>query len=236
MSPVRRWRSGHVGEDRHRVLGADDGDRDDRHAGSHRRAHEAAAAEPAQLVALPVELARALLALGEHERQLALVVQQALRVRRVRGHDADLVRQRPDPRVALEPVLGEHVERARRRVLVADRLHDHRSVGRQGARVVRHQQRAAVGRARSRHLPARRGTSSGSRSRAPAASGRRRAPTCPSRRARDPSRAPGSARAARAGRAPRRSAPPAVRAGRARRGAGRTPGGAHAGSRRPRRT
>jgi hypothetical protein len=134
-----------MGEDRHGVLGADDRDRHDRHAGAHGGPDEPPAAEATELVALPVELARALLPLGEHERELAFVVQQPLRVRRVGGDHADLVGQRADPGVPLEPVLGEHVDRARGGVLVPDGLHDHRRVGRQGARVVGHQQRATLG-------------------------------------------------------------------------------------------
>ncbi len=135
----------HVGEDRHRLLGADHRGRHDRHAGAHRGAHEAAAAEAAQPVALPEQLAAALLALGEHEHEPALVAEQALRVRGVGAHEPDLVREHADARVALEPVLAEHVERPRARVLVADRLHDHRGVRRQRAGVVRHDQGAALG-------------------------------------------------------------------------------------------
>ena len=70
----------------------------DRHAGAHRGAHEAAAAEAAQLVALPVELAAALLPLGEDEREPLLVAEQALRVGRVAGHHADLVGEQADAR------------------------------------------------------------------------------------------------------------------------------------------
>ena len=135
----------HVGEDRHRLLGADHRDRHDRHAGAHRGPHEAAAPEAAQPVALPVELARALLALREHEHEPALVAQQALGVGRVGRHQPDLVGQHAHARIALEPVLAEHVHRPRARVLVADRLHDHRRVRRQRAGVVRHDQRAALG-------------------------------------------------------------------------------------------
>ena len=145
MRPVRRCSERHVGEDRHRLLGADHGDRHDRHAGADRGLHEAAAAEASQPVALPVELAPALLALREHDRETTLVAQQPLGVGGVGRHQADLVGEHPDARVALEPVLAEHVQRARRGVLVADRLHDHRRVGRQRAGVVRHEQCAALG-------------------------------------------------------------------------------------------
>jgi hypothetical protein len=134
-----------VGEDRHRLLRAEHRHRHDRHPRSHRGADEAAAAEAAQAVALPVELARRLLALGEHEHQPPLVAQQALRVRRVGGYQPHLADQHAHARVPLEPVLAEHVDRARARVLVPDRLHDHRRVGRQGARVIRHEQGAVIG-------------------------------------------------------------------------------------------
>src|SRR3954467_7213908 len=57
----------HVREDRHGLLGPDHGYRNDRNSRPQRRLHEAAAAEATQLVALPVQLARALLSLGEDE-------------------------------------------------------------------------------------------------------------------------------------------------------------------------
>src|SRR5215211_4117339 len=75
----------HVGEDRHGLLRAHHRHRHDGDAGAHRRAHEAAAPEAPQPVALPVELARALLPFGEHERQPLLVAQEPLGVGRGRG-------------------------------------------------------------------------------------------------------------------------------------------------------
>ena len=61
----------HVADQRVDLLGADDRQRDDRHAGAHRRGDEAAAAEALQLVALGVRLADALEALGPDADQLA---------------------------------------------------------------------------------------------------------------------------------------------------------------------
>ena len=63
----------------------------------------------------------------------------------MRGHAADLRDQHREARIALEEVLDGDVQRARVRVLLADRLGDHRGVRRQRAGVVRHQQRAAGG-------------------------------------------------------------------------------------------
>ena len=62
------------------------------------------------------------------------------------GHRADLRQQHAEARIALEEVLDGEVERARVRVLLLDRLGDHRRVGRQRAGVVGDQQRAALGR------------------------------------------------------------------------------------------
>ena len=135
-----------LGEDRHRLLGADERDRDDRRAGAHRRLDEAAAAEAAQAVAVLVELLGALAALGEDEHELLLVVQQAVHVGRVRGDAADLGDQHAEAGIALEEVLDGQVQRPRLRVLFLDRLGDHRRVGRQRAGVVGDQQRAALGR------------------------------------------------------------------------------------------
>ena len=134
-----------VGEDRGRLLGADDADRHQLRLGAHRRLDEPAAAEAAQPVAVLVELLGPLAALGEDEHQLALVEEQPVDVRRVRGDPADLRDQHREPGIALEEVLDRDVERARARVLLADRLRDHRRVRGQGAGVVGDQQRAAVG-------------------------------------------------------------------------------------------
>src|SRR4051794_7227819 len=136
----------HVREDRHRLLGAHARDRDYRRPSAQRRLHEPAAAEATQAVALPVQLARGLHALGEDHHEPALVAQEPRGVRGMSPHEPDLVREHADARVALEPVLAEHVQRPRRGMLVADRLHDHRPVRRQRARVVGDEQGAALGR------------------------------------------------------------------------------------------
>ena len=129
-------------QDRHRLLGADDRDRDDRHAGAHRDLDEAAAPEAVQLVALAEVLAGALGAFGEHERELLVVVQQPVRVVGVRGDAAGAGPQRAEDRQRAEQVLGEAVDRAAE--LGLDAVHDHRRVRRDRGRVVRDQQRAAL--------------------------------------------------------------------------------------------
>ena len=98
-----------LGEDRRGLLGPDHRDGDDRRAGAHRRLDEAAAAEAAQAVAVLVELLGALAALGEDEHELALVVEQAVHVGRVRRHGADLGQQHAEARIALEEVLDGEV-------------------------------------------------------------------------------------------------------------------------------
>ena len=67
-------------DDGHRLLGAHHGDGDHGHAGPHGDLDESAPAEPAQLVTLPVQLAGALGALREHENELLLLPQEAVRV------------------------------------------------------------------------------------------------------------------------------------------------------------
>src|SRR5918994_6040444 len=134
----------HVREDRHRLLGAHHRGRHDRHAGARSRAHEAAAAEAAQPIALPVQLAAGLLTLRKDEHELALIAEQPLRVVGMRPYEPDLVGEHADARIALEPVLAEHVERPWVGVLVVDRLHDHRRVRWQRAGVVRDDQPAAA--------------------------------------------------------------------------------------------
>ena len=128
-------------DDRHRLLGAHDRDRDDRHAGAHRDLDEAAAPEAAQLVALAVLLAGPLGALGEHEHELFFVVQQPVRVVGVRGDAAAARPQRADDRHRPEQVLGQAVDGAAE--LRLDAVHDRRRVGRDRARVVGDEQRAA---------------------------------------------------------------------------------------------
>ena len=90
--------AGHLEQDRHRLLGADHGDGDDRHAGPHGDLDEAAPAEAAQPVALVVGLARALGALGEHQHELLLLAQQAVGVVGVGDHAAGAGPQRADDR------------------------------------------------------------------------------------------------------------------------------------------
>ena len=133
-----------VGEDRRGLLGADDGDGDDRRPRAHRGLDEAAAPEAAQPVAVLVELLGALAPLGKDEDELALVVEQAVHVGRVRGDAADLGQQHREARIALEEVLDGQVERPRARVLLLDRLGDHRRVRRQRAGVVGDEQGAAL--------------------------------------------------------------------------------------------
>ena len=171
-----------LGEHRRGLLGPDHRDGDDRRVGAHRRLNEAAAAEAAQAVAVLVELLGPLAALGEHEHELALVVEQAVHVRGVCRDGADLGQQHAEAGIALEEVLDGEIERARVGVLLLDRLGDHRRVGRQRAGVVGDQQRAALG----RHVldpldlaaepAACRGTRSACGPRGP-----RRAPSAPSR-------------------------------------------------------
>ena len=134
-----------LGEGRHRLLGADDGDRDDRGAGPHRGLDEPAAAEAAQAVAVAVELLGPLAALREHEHELLLVEEQAVDVGRVGRDRADLREEHREARVAAEEVLDGQVQRPRAGVLLLDRLGDHRRVGRQRARVVGDEQGAAGG-------------------------------------------------------------------------------------------
>ena len=87
-----------LGEDRRRLLGPDDAHRHELRLGAHRRLDEAAAAEAPQPVAVLVELLGPLAALGEDEHELALVVEQPVDVRRVRGDAADLRDQHREAR------------------------------------------------------------------------------------------------------------------------------------------
>jgi hypothetical protein len=82
---------------RHGVLGADHGDRDDRHAPAKRELDEAAAAEALQPVAIAPQLARALGALREDRHQLA-ASEQPLGVLGTGAHPAESVDQRPERR------------------------------------------------------------------------------------------------------------------------------------------
>ena len=129
-------------EDRHRLLVADDRHRHDRHAGAHRDLDEPAAAEAAELVPVAHELAGRLRALGEHEHELLVVVQEPVRVVGVRGDAAGARPQRAEHRERAEEVLGEPVHRAQQ--LGLDAVHDDRRVGRDRAAVVGDQERAAA--------------------------------------------------------------------------------------------
>ena len=134
-----------LNSDRHRLLGADHGDRHDRDAGPHGDLDEAAAAEAAQPVALAVGLARALGALGEHEHELAAA--RAAGGRRCPGgRRTPPTRDHSVPTTgsALEDVVGQAVDRPPE--LGLDAVHDHRGVRRDGAGVVGDEQRAALGR------------------------------------------------------------------------------------------
>ena len=155
----------HLGEGGHGLLGADDAERHELRLGAHRGLDEAAAAEAAQAVAVLVELLGALAALGEDQDELLLVVEEAMDVRGVRGDAADLRHQHREARIALEEVLDREVERPRARMLLLDRLGDHRArraAGRpRGSR--RGARRPRTG--RSRPPRPRPGTSSGRRTR-----------------------------------------------------------------------
>ena len=130
--------------DRHRLFVADDRDRDHRHARAHRDLHEAGAAEAVELVPVAVRLARSLGALGEHEHELAVVVQEPERVVGVRGDTAEARPHRAHDRDRAEEVLREAVHRPAQ--LLLDAVHDHRRVGGDRAGVVRDEQRAALAR------------------------------------------------------------------------------------------
>ena len=96
--------------DRHRLLGADHGDRDDRHAGPHGDLDEAAAPEAAELVAVGERLRRSLGALGEDQRQLPLVLQEPVGVGGTGGHPAGAGPQGPDDGHGPEEVVGQAVD------------------------------------------------------------------------------------------------------------------------------
>ena len=131
-----------LGEDRHRLFVADDRDRHDRYAGAHRDLDEATAAEATELVALARELPGALRALGEHEHELLLVVQQAVRVVGVRRNATGARPQRADDRQRAEQVVGEPVDGPAE--LGLDAVHDHRRVRRDRTAVVGDEERAAL--------------------------------------------------------------------------------------------
>ena len=153
-------------ERRHRLLRADDRDRDDRHAARASPPRRSRRGRSAAACSGPCRASRSpLRALGEDEHELLLVVQQAVDVGRMGGHAADLRDEHAEERIALEEVLDGEVQRARARVLLLDRLGDHRrrraAARRRGWRPAA--RRRSPGRARSPRP--RSGTSSGRGSR-----------------------------------------------------------------------
>ena len=148
---------GALEQDRHRLLGADHRDRDDRHARAHRDLDEAAAPEAAQLVALAEALARCPWCPRGTRARAVLLVQQPVRVVGVRGDAAGARPQRAHDGHRRGTVLGQAVDRAAQ--LLLDAVHDHRRVGRDRAGVVGDEQRAAARRESARSPPTRPGTS-----------------------------------------------------------------------------
>ena len=149
-------------EDGHRLLGADDGDGHDRNAGAHRRLHETPSPEPPQPVALGGQLARAFRPFGEHERQLLVVMEDAVSVVRVRRHATGPAPSRADGRDRAEEVVGQTVDGPPE--LLLDPLHDHRGIRGQRAGVVGDEEGAARRWGCCRGPPTPRGTRCGSRS------------------------------------------------------------------------
>ena len=202
---------GALEHDRHRLLGADHRDRDDRHAGTHRDLDEPAAAEPAELVAVAVELARSLRALGEHEHELLSSWSSRYALS---GCAAT-----PPTRDQSVPTHGNRAEAGSRRARRPDAASSvsmpcmiDGASERDRAGVVGDEQRAAFARDVLEGLPTRRGTSAGrsgrrpcGRPRAGARCGptRRRLPAAPASRRRlrvaAPARGPCSAAAPRRG-------------------------------------
>ncbi len=145
-----------LGHDRVDLLRPDHGAGDDRAPGAQGDAHEAPAAEPGQLVALPEVLAHSLHALREDAEELALP-QEALRVLGVGADGARLREHRGEHGQQREHVEGQHPADPLRRVLVADGQLDHQPVVGQHPRVVGDDQPRPVGRhvlgARGLHPP-----------------------------------------------------------------------------------
>ncbi len=171
---------GALPEDRHRLLVADDRHRHDRHTGAHRDLHESAPAEAPELVAVAHELAGGLGALGEHEHELPVVVQEAVRVVGVRGDAAGARPQRAEDGQLAEEVLGQAVDRAQQ--LGLDAVHDDRGVGRDGPAVVGRPAARHRRAARARAPPTRHGASGGTPVRRGCGRGRGRARCGPRRR------------------------------------------------------
>ena len=129
-------------DDRHGLLVADDRQRHDGYARPHGDLDEAAAPEASELVPVADELPGGLGALGEHQHELLVVVEQPVGVVGVRGHAAGARPEGADDGQGAEEVLGQSVHRAQE--LGLDAVHHHRRVRGDGAAVVGHQERAAV--------------------------------------------------------------------------------------------
>src|SRR5688572_11711577 len=99
------------------------------------QAHEAAAAEALQLVALLVELLDAFRALWEHGDDVVLG-EQALAVLRAGAYGADSIHGHADERQIEAEVLCEPASIATRRMGESEGLANHQAVERQGARMV----------------------------------------------------------------------------------------------------
>src|SRR5664280_295256 len=141
----------HAEEDGHRLLGTDHSDGDDGHAGLHGDLHEPAPTEAAEPVAVGVGLGRGLGPLGEHQRQLVLVVQEAVGVVGMCRYAAGPGPQGTDHRDGAEEVVGQSVDRAPE--LFFDAVHDGGGIRRDGAGMVCDQQGPAVGRDLLQSLP-----------------------------------------------------------------------------------
>src|SRR5439155_15156927 len=96
----------------HRFFRADHRDRYHGDARAHRDLDEATTSEAMELVPLGEQLAGRLRAFGEHEDELPLVVEEAVRVVGVRGDTAAPRPQRADDRYCPEQVLGQPVDAA----------------------------------------------------------------------------------------------------------------------------
>ena len=94
------------------------------------------------MVPVAHELARGLGALGEHEHELLLVVQEPQGVVGMRRHAAGARPERADDGHGAEDVVAQAVDRASE--LLLDPVHDDRRVRRDRAAVVAHEQRASL--------------------------------------------------------------------------------------------
>ena len=123
-------------EDRHRFLGTDHRDGNHGDTCAHGNFDEAAATEAPEPVPVGVGLGRPLRPFGEDEDELSLITQNPHGVVGMSGNTADAGPHCPDPRCLAEEVVGQPIDRAPE--LLFDAVHDYRSVGRDGAGVVRH--------------------------------------------------------------------------------------------------